>query len=322
MPEFNEKAKIWFNGRLVDWMEAKVHVMAHVLHYGSSVFEGLRCYDTPKGSRVFRLKDHIRRLFDSAKIYRMNIPYSQEEIFNACLEVIRANKMKAAYLRPIVFRGYGRTLGVDPRDCPIEVAIAALDWGRYLGEDAINAGVDVRVSSWARMAPNTLPAMAKAGCNYMNSQLIKLEARADGYVEGIALDPLGYVSEGSGENIFLVRDGKLYTPPIYASILVGITRDSVIKIAKDLGYEVIEQPIPREMLYIADEVFFTGSAAEVTPIRSIDRIPVGEGKRGPITAKIQKRLFAIINGEVEDKYGWLTPVYPKVEQTQVKVSVA
>lgn len=313
MAEFNEKSKIWFNGKLIDWMDAKVHVMAHVLHYGSSVFEGLRCYDTPRGSMVFRLMDHLRRLFDSAKIYRMRIPYTREEIFAACLEVIRANNMKSAYLRPIAFRGYGKTLGVNPKDCPIEVAVAALDWGKYLGEEALTVGVDVRVSSWFRMAPNTSPSLAKAGCNYMNSQLIRLEANADGYVEGIALNPFGYISEGSGENIFVVRDGKIYTPPLSASILAGITRDSVIKIARDLELEVTEQDIPREMLYIADEVFFTGSAAEVTPIRSVDRITIGDGKRGPITESIQRRFFKILSGEIEDRYEWLTPVYEKVE---------
>lgn len=322
MAEFNEKAKIWFNGRLIDWMDAKIHVMAHVLHYGSSVFEGLRCYNTIHGPMVFRLKDHVRRLFDSAKIYRMRIPYTKEEIFAACLEVIRANNMKSAYLRPIVFRGYGKTLGVDPKDCPIEVAIAALDWGKYLGDEAINVGVDVRVSSWFRMAPNTSPALAKAGCNYMNSQLIRLEANADGYVEGIALNSFGYVSEGSGENIFLIRDGKIYTPPLAASILAGITRDSVIKIAQDMGFEVIEQSIPREMLYIADEVFFTGSAAEVSPIKSIDRIAIGDGKRGPITEKIQQRFFKILSGEADDKYGWLTPVYEVTQKAELEKKIA
>jgi len=309
MAEFNENAKIWFDGRMVNWKEATVHVMCHALHYGSSVFEGMRCYDTPKGPMVFRLRDHIRRLFNSAKIYRIEIPFTPEQIQEACLEVIRVNNLRSAYLRPIAFRGYGRTLGVDPKDTPIQVAIAALEWGKYLGEEALTQGVDVRVSSWHRLPANTMPCVAKAGSNYMNSQLIKLEARMDGYAEGIALNPEGYVSEGSGENIFMVRGGKIYTPPLAASILLGITRDTVITIARDLGYEVIEEMIPRAMLYLADELFFTGSAAEITPIRSVDRIKIGTGRRGPVTEELQRQFFAIINGEVQDRYGWLTPVY-------------
>lgn len=305
MAEFLEQGKLWFNGRMVNWPDAKVHVMSHVLHYGSAVFEGFRCYKTSRGAALFRLGDHIRRLFDSAKIYRMTIPYSRAELEEACKEVVKINNLQEAYLRPIVYRGYG-SLGVDPGNTPIEVAIAALAWGKYLGDEAINVGVDVRVSSWNRMRPNTLPAMSKAGANYMNSQLVKLEAKAEGYIEGICLDAYGYVSEGSGENLFVIRDEKIYTPPLGASILTGITRDSVMKLADDLGYEVEETLIPREMLYIADEVFFTGSAAEVSPIKSIDRIPVGSGTRGPITEKIQKRFFGIISGELEDRYGWLT----------------
>ncbi len=305
MSEFLENGKLWFSGKMVNWQDAKVHVMSHVLHYGSSVFEGFRCYKTVNGPAIFRLHDHIRRLFDSAKIYRMRIPFSPETIEQACIDVVKENGLEEAYLRPIVFRGYG-SLGVDPKDTPVEVAVAALAWGKYLGDEAINVGVDVCVSSWNRMRPNTLPAMAKCGANYMNSQLINLEAKADGYVEGIALDAQGHVSEGSGENLFLIRDGQIYTPPLAASILHGITRDSVIQIAADLGYKVQETMIPREMLYIADEVFFTGSAAEVSPIKSIDRIPVGQGRRGPITEKIQKRFFGILSGEIEDKHGWLT----------------
>ncbi len=301
----DEKGKIWFSGKLVDWKDATVHVMSHVLHYGSSVFEGVRCYKTPEGPAIFRLKDHTRRLFDSAKICRMEIPFSQEEVNQACIEVIKVNKLESAYLRPIVFRGYGQ-LGVDPRGCPIEVAIGALTWGKYLGDEAVTVGVDVQVSSWGRMAPNTLPALAKAGANYLNSQLIKLEAIGNGFVEGIALDVNGYVSEGSGENIFLVRDGVLYTPPLAASILPGISRDSVMVFAREMGIEVREMMIPREMLYVADEVFFTGSAAEISPIRSIDRVPIGGGKRGPITARLQERFFAYVNGECEDCYGWRT----------------
>ncbi|HEX7343819.1 MAG TPA: branched-chain amino acid transaminase [bacterium] len=304
----DEKGKVWFSGKFVEWKDATIHVMSHVIHYGSAVFEGLRCYDTAKGSATFRLKDHVRRLFDSAKIYRMEIPFTQKQVFDACLETVRVNKLESAYLRPIVFRGY-KTLGVDPRGVPIEVVIGTLNWGKYLGDEAINEGVDVRVSSWTRIAPNTFPAMAKSSANYMNSQLIKLEAAADGYVEGIALDAGGYVSEGSGENIFVIRDAKILTPPLGASVLPGITRDSVITLAREMGYHVCEQLIPRELLYIADEVFFTGSAAEVSPIRSIDRIPIGSGKRGPITEKLQRRFFDIIEGKADDPYGWLTFVY-------------
>ncbi len=304
----DEKGKIWFSGKFVDWKDATIHVMSHVIHYGSAVFEGLRCYDTAKGAATFRLMDHVRRLFDSAKIYRMDIPFTRQQIFDACQETVRINKLKSAYLRPIAFRGY-KTLGVDPTGIPIEVVIGTLNWGKYLGDEAISQGVDVRVSSWTRIAPNTFPAMAKCGANYMNSQLIKMEALADGYVEGIALDAGGYVSEGSGENIFVIRDGKIITPPLGASVLPGITRDSVITLAREMGFPVCEQLIPRELLYIADEVFFTGSAAEVSPIRSIDHIPVGQGRRGPITEKIQRRFFDIIEGKAEDPYGWLTFVY-------------
>ncbi len=305
MSGFLEDGKIWFNGQLVDWKDATVHVMSHVLHYGSAVFEGLRCYDTPKGPAIFRLDDHMRRLVDSAKIYRMPLPYTRAELVKASIEVIKANNLAEAYLRPIAFRGYG-SLGVDPRDCPVDVVVAAMAWGKYLGDEAINIGVDVRVSSWNRMRPNTFPAMAKCAANYMNSQLINLEAKADGYVEGISLDHNGHVSEGSGENIFVVRDGRIFTPSFSSSVLPGITRDCVIKLAADLGYTVEEVAVPREMLYIADEVFFTGSAAEVSPIKSIDRIQIGEGRRGPITEKLQKRFFSILATGVDDKHGWLT----------------
>ncbi|MFQ6113343.1 MAG: branched-chain amino acid transaminase [bacterium] len=305
MSEFLEDGKLWFNGKMVNWPDAKIHVMSHVLHYGSAVFEGFRCYKTVKGSAIFRLQDHIRRLFDSAKIYRIPMPYSREVIEQACIDVVKENNMEEAYVRPIAFRGYG-SLGVDPGETPTEVAIAALAWGKYLGEEAINIGVDVRVSSWNRMRPNTFPALAKCSANYMNSQLVKLEAKAEGYVEGICLDDNGFVSEGSGENIFVIRDNKIYTPPFSASILPGITRDCVMKLARDLGYELIEITIPREFLYIADEVFFTGSAAEISPVKSIDNIPVGKGRRGPITEKLQKHLFGILSGEIDDKYGWLT----------------
>jgi branched-chain amino acid aminotransferase len=303
----NKTESIWFNGELVPWDKATIHVLSHVVHYGSSVFEGVRCYATPTGPAIFRLKEHTRRFFDSAKIYRMPIPYTPDEINAACVEVVAANKLQSAYLRPVAFRGYAE-LGVDPRPCPVEVAVAALNWGRYLGEEALEQGVDVGVSSWWRMAPNTLPAMAKVGANYMNSQLIRLEAAQHGYSEGIALDTQGFVSEGSGENIFLVRDGRLITPPLSASVLPGITRDTVITLAKQIGIQIIEQPIPREALYIADELFFTGTAAEVSPIRSVDGIQIGAGRRGPITEQLQSAFFDLISGEIEDRWGWLVPV--------------
>ncbi|MCK4417390.1 MAG: branched-chain amino acid transaminase [Candidatus Latescibacteria bacterium] len=305
---FPEAEKIWFNGNLVNWDDARIHVLSHVVHYGSSAFEGFRCYETERGAACFRLKDHLRRLFDSCKIYRMKIPYSLEELSQAVLETIRANRLHSCYVRPIVFRGYN-SLGVDPTPCPIEVAIATWRWGKYLGADSDQKGVAVRVSSWNRMAPNTLPASAKVAANYMNSQLIKLEALADGYVEGIALDSYGHLSEGSGENIFLARDGVLFTPSLASSILSGITRNTVITLAKDMGIVVNEQQLPREMLYIADEIFFTGSATEIIPVCSVDRIPVGNGERGPITEKLQKEFQAITSGEKEDRYGWLTFVY-------------
>jgi len=307
MSPFNEDGKVWMNGKFVSWKEANIHVASHVIHYGSCLFEGFRAYETSKGTAIFRLHSHTRRLYNSCKMYRMEIPYTQEEFNKAVIETIKANKLKACYIRPIVYRGYG-TLGVDPFPNPIDCAILVWEWGQYLGEEALENGVDVRISSWQRMAPNTFPALAKSGANYMNSQLIKMEALKDGYVEGIALNVRGHISEGSGENIFIVRDGKILTPPLSSSILPGITRDTVFKLAEDVGISVLEQTIPREMLYIADEVFFTGSAAEITPIRSVDRISIGEGKRGPITKKIQDEYFAYIGGEKEDKYNWLTPI--------------
>ncbi len=301
---FPEADKIWFNGELVDWKDATIHVLSHVVHYGSSVFEGMRCYDTKRGSACFRLDDHINRLFDSAKIYRMDLRYSKEQIREAILDTITANELSGCYVRPIAFRGYG-SLGVDPSDCPVDVVIAVWEWGKYLGPEAIEKGVNVRTASWARMAPNTLPTLAKVGGNYLNSQLIKMEALADGYAEGLALDSLGYVSEGSGENIFMIKNQVLYTPSTGSAILPGITRHSVITLARDLGYSVTQRPIPREALYIADEVFFTGSAAEITPISSIDKITVRDGTRGPMTKRIQEEFFAITSGEVEDRHGWL-----------------
>ncbi|HEX9985216.1 MAG TPA: branched-chain amino acid transaminase [Thermoanaerobaculia bacterium] len=305
---FEEVKKIWMNGQLVDFADAKIHVLTHALHYGSGLFEGIRCYNTKGGAAVFRLKEHTRRLFDSAKIYRMEMPFSFDDMNQACLDVIRANEFEDCYLRPLVYRGF-HSLGVFPGSCPVEVMVAAWKWGKYLGAEALENGVDVRVSSWSRMAPNTFPALAKATANYMNSILIRQEAAIDGYAEGIALDVDGYVSEGSGENVFLVRDGRIYTPPLGASILSGITRDSIVRLARDLGFEVVESLIPREMLYIADEVFFTGTAAEVTPVRSIDRVTVGNGRRGPITERIQKEFFDYLAGDIPDRFGWLTPVY-------------
>lgn len=304
---FDNTGHIWMNGKLVRWEDANIHVLSHVVSYGSSVFEGQRCYKTARGSELFRLGDHIKRLFNSAKIYRMEIPFTKEEVTEAVLQTIGANNLPECYVRPIVYRGYN-SLGVDPRPCPVDVMIAVWKWGQYLGPDAVEKGVDVCVSSWNRMAPNTMPAVAKAGANYMNSQLIKLEALENGYAEGIALDTNGYVSEGSGENIFMVRDGALITPPLSFSILPGITRDSVIKLAGDLGIEVIQEGITRGSLYIADEVFFTGSAAEITPIVSIDRISITDGKRGPITKRLQDAFFDILEGRVDDRYGWMTPV--------------
>ena len=300
--------KIWHNGSFINWDDAKVHVLAHTLHYASSVFEGIRCYATPGGPAIFRAADHMRRLADSARVYRMeDIGYSRHQLLEAMIELVRVNRMEACYIRPIVFRGYGE-IGVLPLRNPIEVYIACWEWGKYLGPEALSEGVDVCVSSWTRLAPNTLPAMAKVAANYMNSQLIKMEAVVNGYSEGIALDASGYVSEGSGENIFVVRDGRLLTPPLGASVLPGITRDTVLRLARELDIEVVEQAIPREMLYIADEVFFTGTAAEITPIRSVDRIRVGSGRRGPVAERLQKEFFAIIRGETEDRHGWLTPV--------------
>jgi branched-chain amino acid aminotransferase len=299
--------KIWHNGRLIRWDDATIHVLSHVVSYGSSVFEGVRCYDTERGPAIFRAREHIRRLVDSAKIYRISIPYSIEELVAGMLDVVRESGLSSCYIRPIVLRGYG-DMGVLPKNNPIETYMACWPWGKYLGEEALANGVDVCISSWTRIAPNTLPALAKAGANYMNSQLIRMEASVNGYAEGIALDDSGYVSEGSGENIFIVRDDKILTPPLGASVLPGITRDTIVKIAAGLGIPVIETIIPRELLYIADEVFFSGTAAEVTPIRSIDKIVVGQGHRGPVTEQIQKRFFDIVSGRTADEFGWLTPV--------------
>lgn len=310
--------KIWMNGHLVDWDEARIHVLSHVIHYGSSVFEGGRVYNTRKGPAAFRLKAHVDRLYHSAKIYRMVIPFEREVVSRAICELVEINDLDEAYFRPVVYRGYG-DVGVDPRGCPIDMSIAVWNWGKYLGPEALEQGVDVCVSSWNRMAPNTFPAMAKSGANYMNSQLIKLEAVRHGYAEGIALDPAGHVSEGSGENVFLVRDGALITPGFGNSILPGITRNCVVKLATELDIKVIEENIPREALYLADEVFFSGSAAEITPIRSVDGIAVGTGRRGPVTKQLQDAYFAIVTGEVPDRFGWLTFVHDVLKQTPVTV---
>ena len=301
----DKETKVWFDGEFVEWKDANISVLSHVVHYGTSVFEGIRAYENENGVGVFRLKEHVQRLFDSAKIYKIDIPFTQEEIEEAILETLRVNDLGACYIRPIVFRGYGE-LGVNPLGCPVNVVIAAWEWGSYLGEEGMANGVDIGVSSWRKPAPDTFPALAKCGANYMNSQLAKLEAIEHGYDEAIMLDYEGHVSEGSGENIFLVEGEKLFTPAMSSSNLKGITRDSIMAVARDLGYEVVEEVISRERLYSADEVFFTGTAAEVTPIRSIDHRQIGIGKRGPISEKIQTAFFDIVEAKVEDKYGWLS----------------
>ena len=311
--------KVWKNGEFIDWDDARIHVMSHVINYGSSVFEGIRCYNTAKGSAVFRLPEHMQRLINSAKIYRMDSPFTREEFCDATTELIRQSGLDECYIRPIIFRGLDEVkpaFGVNPFPNPIDAYIATWEWGKYLGEEALESGIDVCVSSWTRITSNSMPAMAKAGANYMNSQLIKMEALLGGFSEGIALDDRGYVSEGSGENIFLVNGGKLITPPLGASILPGITRDSIIQIAKELGIEVIETNIQRAALYLADEVFFTGTAAEVTPIRSVDRITVGSGKRGEITKRLQEEFFGVIMAERPAPFGkdWLTFVRPEDEK--------
>ncbi len=307
MTDMTPTEKIWHNGRFIDWNEATIHVLSHVVSYGSSVFEGVRCYETASGPAVFRLREHTRRLLDSSKIYRIPVEYSLDELVSAQIELVQANKLRSCYIRPIILRGYGG-VGVLPVNNPTEVFLACWEWGKYLGPEALAEGVDVCISSWTRIAPNTLPALAKAGANYMNSQLIRMEAQHNGYAEGIALDANGCISEGSGENIFVIRDGKMHTPPLGSSVLPGITRDTVVTLAREFGIPLVETVIPREMLYIADEVFFTGTAVEVTPVRSVDRIEIGSGRRGPITEKLQTAFFDIVEGKAEDKHGWLTPV--------------
>jgi branched-chain amino acid aminotransferase len=298
---------IWMNGKLVSWDDANIHVLSHVIHYGSSWFEGIRCYNTAKGTAIFRLDRHIRRLFDSVKIYRTEIPYTMAQVQDAILTTIRANSMKACYIRPIVYRGYG-DVGVNPLNCPVDLTIAVWEWGSYLGHEALSAGIDVCISTWNRPAPNTLPQMAKSGGNYILSQLMKVEAIKAGFSEAIALDVHGNLSEGSGENLFAVRDGVVYTPPLGASLLPGITRESVIQLAEEAGYRVKETSLPREMAYVADELFFTGTAAEITPIRSVDKITVGDGKPGPVTLQLQKAFFEVVK-EGKDTKKWLTFVY-------------
>src|SRR5579884_3029581 len=304
--------KIWHNGKMIPWEKAQIHVMSHVINYGSSVFEGIRCYAPSGVPAIFRLREHMQRLVDSAKIYRIEIDYSLDQLCSAVMELVAANGIWPCYIRPIVMRGYGEA-GVNPFNSPTEVYMTNYPWGKYLGHGDVSEGVDACVSSWSRIAPNTLPAMSKAGANYMNSQLIKMEAIVNGYVEGIALDVNGYVSEGSGENLFVVKNGKLLTAPLGNSVLPGITRDSVLQIAKDLNLPVVEQVIPRELLYIAAEVFFTGTAAEVTPIRSVDKITVGAGTAGPITKAIRNEFYAIVEGKKPDRFNWFTPV--PVKQT-------
>jgi len=298
--------KIWMNGQFVNWDDAKVHVLSHVLHYGSSVFEGIRCYNTKQGPAIFRLGEHIERLSYSAKIYRMKVPFSTEQIERACIDTVATNRLAECYIRPLIYRGYSH-VGVNPIGTPIEVIVAAYPWGKYLGDDALTKGVAVKIGTWARIAPNTLPAMAKAGGNYLNSQLLKLEAVEDGYAEAIALDTNGYVSEGSGENLFIVRKGALVTPPLASSILAGITRDTIITLAREEGIAVHEDRITRDELYLADECFFTGTAAEVTPVREVDNRTIGEGKMGPVTKRLQTRYFDVVKGKDNSRPEWLTP---------------
>jgi branched-chain amino acid aminotransferase len=311
---FNAAQWIWQNGEFVPWQNATVHVLSHGLHYGSTVFEGIRAYDTPRGSAIFRLREHIARLYDSARIYRMQVKYTPAQVEQACRDLIRNNRLfKGAYLRPIVYRGMsGFSLAPKP-DAPIEIAIAAVEMGAYLGSESLEQGVDACVSSWQRIAPNTMPTLAKAGGNYLSSQLISMEAQRHGYAEGIAVGTDGMLSEGGGENLFLVRKGALYTPPVGAAILAGITRDSIITLARDIGLEVREQSLPREALYLADEAFFTGTACEVTPIRSIDGLAIGAGQRGPVTRQMQEAFFGLFNGRTRDVHGWLDRIEPEVE---------
>jgi len=305
----NKADKIWMDGKWVAWDDARIHILSHVAHYGTAVFEGIRAYETSRGTAIFRLPEHVDRLMFSARVYRMDrdMKFTRDEILQACIDTVAVNDLKECYIRPLVYRGY-ENLGVNPFGNPVNVAIAAFPWGQYLGPDALSKGVAVKVGTWQRMAPNTLPAMAKSAANYMNSALLKMEAKTDGYEEAIALDVSGFVSEGSGQNVFAVIKGEIVTPPLTSSILAGITRDSVITIARELGYTVREEAMPREMLYLAEELFYSGTAVEVSPIGSIDRIPVGNGDRGPVTKAIQDAFFALVKGQAPDKRRWLTPV--------------
>ena len=304
---------VWMNGRLVEFEKATVHVMAHAMHYGSGLFEGIRCYKTPAGPAVFRLQEHLKRLENSCKVYRMQIPFSREEMTQAVFDAIRSNGLEECYIRPIVYRGFG-TAGINPLKSPVDVAIAVWSWGRYLGTDALELGVDACVSTWRRVGAGSSPAIAKATANYLNSQLVKMEAVTNGFAEGIALDDQGYVSEGSGENVFLVHEGQLLTPAVSSSILPGITRNSILRLAEEMGIPTRRESIPRGFLYTCDEAFFTGTAVEVTPIRSVDRIPVGDGKPGPITRRLMQEYLGITRGEIADRFGWLTPVPASVAQ--------
>jgi branched-chain amino acid aminotransferase len=304
---FSGTGRVWMNGKIVEWADATIHVASHVIHYASAVFEGARCYDTPKGSAFFRLDAHMRRLYDSARIYRLDYSLDRETMTQAVVDTVKANGLPACYIRPLIYRGYN-TLGVNPLPCPVDALILVWEWGPYLGPGALEQGVDVKISSWTRSAPNTFPMMAKSVANYANSALIKMEAVVEGYSEGIALDPEGHLSEGSGQNLFLVRDEVLYTPPLSAAVLPGITRDSVMTLGRELGLQVREVDLPREMIYVADEVFFTGTAAEITPIRSVDKIAIGTGRRGPVTTALQGAFFDYINGVTPDRHGWLTYV--------------
>ena len=298
---------IWHNGRFVKWDDATVHVTAHALHYGSSVFEGLRLYDTPGGPAILQLQPHTRRLFDSCRILRMELPYSPDDVASAILETVRRNGLKTGYVRPLAYRGVG-PIALDGRSAPTDLVIFAFEFGPYLGEAALEQGVDVMVSSWRRVAPDTLASMSKAGGNYLSSQFIAMEAADLGFAEGIALDVNGLVSEGSGENIFVVYRGVVHTPPIGASILMGVTRDCVLTLARDAGLEVRQQAFPREMLYVADEIFLTGTAVEIAPVRSVDKVKIGDGVRGPITARLQDQFYGILSGKTPDRHGWLTSV--------------
>ncbi|ASJ95352.1 branched-chain amino acid transaminase [Shewanella marisflavi] len=299
---------IWFNGEIIPWGDAKVHVMSHALHYGTSVFEGIRVYNTPQGPAGFRLTDHVQRLYDSAKIYRMPVPYSFEQTMQACRDIVLSNNLDSAYIRPLVFFGDVGMGITPPKDAECDLMVAAFPWGAYLGEGSMERGVDVAVTSWNRLAPNTIPTGAKAGGNYLSSLQISTEAKRNGFDEGIALDVNGLVSEGAGANLFVVKKNKLYTPPATAAILMGITRDTIITLARDQGYEVVEEPMSREFLYLADEIFMTGTAAEIVPVRSVDRIEVGAGGRGPVTKALQASFFGLFNGETQDKWGWLEPL--------------